>query len=129
MRMKQEIKDKYCEYLIKSIEYTSDYQEIENDQPHGDTHPIRFFFRVFENEYGWEIVQNGEFVALQKYLQGLPNCIELPMWYSEQITLAKKFGSIPQDATEKDEQKIIDNFYKFMARLLIKMKNSRGVWY
>ena len=138
--MKKEITDKYCKYLIDSIidydTYCHDYEPDNDDsisymagEKINPPHPMEIFFSIFTDEYRWNIVKEGEFVALQEYLQGLPNAIELPMWHCEQIALAKKFGSIPQDATEKEEQKIIDNFYKFMARLLIKMKNSKGVWY
>ncbi len=85
--------------------------------------PIEIFFSIFENEYGWNIKKHGEYNALIDYLMGEPNAIHLPSWHHNQIELAKSFGSIPQDATEKEEQKIIDNFYIFFAVRLIKLRN------
>jgi hypothetical protein len=64
--------------------------------------------------------------ALIEWLQGLPGVIHLPVYYGEQIELAKKFGSIPQDATEKEEQKIIDNYYNFFAKILINLRNKEN---
>ena len=46
------------------------------------------------------------------------------IYYGEQIELAKKFGSIPQDATEKEEQLIINNYYNFFANILINLRNK-----
>jgi hypothetical protein len=85
--------------------------------------PIEMFFSIFENEFNWEIKKYGEFRALVDYLMGEPSAIHLPSYHHNQIELAKSFGSIPQNATEKEEQKIIDNFYKFFAMRLIKIRN------
>ena len=65
--------------------------------------------------------------ALAEYMQNQPSSISLPCYYHEQIELAKEFGSIPQDATEKQEQKIIDNFYNFFTNYLLQLKRTMKI--
>ena len=121
MRITTEQKNNYKEYLIDCIAYpenasaTNDYLKIQN------------FFKVFNDEYGYEIKRQGEYNALAEYMQNQPSSISLPCYYHEQIELAKEFGSIPQDATEKQEQKIIDNFYNFFTNYLLQLKRTMKI--
>ena len=121
MRITTEQKNNYKEYLIDCIAYpenasaTNDYLKIQN------------FFKVFNNEYGYEIKKQGEYNALAEYMQNQPSSISLPCYYHEQIELAKEFGSIPQDATEKQEKKIIDNFYNFFTNYLLQLKRTMKI--
>jgi len=112
MRLTTDQRNAYRKYTIDAI---TDYD--------GNTpqNPVKYLFEVFYDEFGWNVQRQGEMNALKEWLQGVPSVIHLPMWYNEQIELAKKFGSIPQNATEKDEQKIIDNFYNFFANILIQL--------
>ena len=64
----------------------------------------KYFFDTFYDEYKWRVSQVGEMSALIEYLMNQPAVITLPCYYHEQIELAKKFGSIPQDATEKEAE-------------------------
>lgn len=70
----------------------------------------------FNREYGWHSERYGEHNALTDWLQGLA----LPIHYSyyDIINLAKDWGSIPQNATEKQKSKICDNYWSFMANKL-----------
>ena len=49
------------------------------------------------------------------YLMGLPSFLNLAFTNYEILQLAKSWKSIPEDATEKQEDKIISNYYNFMA--------------
>ena len=113
MRLTTDQRNAYRKYTIDAI---TDYD--------GNTpqNPVKYLFKVFYDEY-WlgRYSKQSEQDALKEWLQGVPSVIHLPMWYNEQIELAKEFGSIPQNATEKDEQKIIDNFYNFFANILIQL--------
>ena len=134
MRLTKEQNKDYDNYTINAIidsdSYFYDYAQDTDEgiaYMAGDKsvtpHAIEIFFSIFENEFNWEIKKYGEFKALIDYLMGEPSAIHLPSYYHNQIDLAKSFGSIPQDATEKEEQKITDNFYKFFANRLIKIRN------
>jgi len=121
MRLTTEQKNNYKRYLIDCIDYpvqasaTNDFLIVDR------------FFKIFNSEYNFEINKQGEQNALAEYMQGQPSSITLPCYYSDMIQLAKKFGSIPQDATEKQEQKIIDNFYNFFASYLLQLKRSMKI--
>jgi len=49
------------------------------------------------------------------WLQGLPSAIDIEYYNFDIIQLAKKWEAIPQNATEKQEQKILDNYWDFMS--------------
>ena len=117
MRLTKEQKQAYREYTINSI------MHYENEKLRN---PIKYFFKVFHKEADWEINKMGEMKALASYLSGLPSVIHLPIYYGEIIELAKKFGSIPQKSTEKEELKIINNYYNFFANILIDLRNKEN---
>ena len=43
------------------------------------------------------------------------------------LELAKKFGSIPNNATEKQEYDLLENYWRFIANKLIQLKDKKGV--
>ena len=53
---------------------------------------------------------------MTEWLQGL--ALPIDYTYYNIIQLAKEWGSIPQDATAKQEDKICDNYWLFMANKL-----------
>ena len=117
MRLTKEQKQAYREYTINSI------MHYENEKLRNR---IKYLFHIFYKEQGWEINKMGEMKALANWLSGLPSVIHLPVYYGEQIELAKKFGSIPQKSTEKEELKIINNYYNFFANILIDLRNKEN---
>ena len=136
MKLTTEQRNNSKEYLLTCIDVDydvvnacGDYTELpkskeliaKQEQPE---YIIKYFFDTFYDEYKWRVSQVGEMSALIEYLMNQPAVITLPCYYHEQIELAKKFGSIPQDATEKEEQKIIDNFFKFFANYLLQFKRK-----
>jgi hypothetical protein len=50
-----------------------------------------------------------------EWLMGLPNALNVEYRNHAILELAKQWGSIPQDATEKQEDKIIENWFNFAA--------------
>ena len=106
MRITTEQKNNYKEYLIDCIAYPENASATNN------------YLKV---------KRQGEYTALAEYMQNQPSSISLPCYYHEQIELAKEFGSIPQDATEKQEQKIIDNFYNFFTNYLLQLKRTMKI--
>tara|TARA_R100000541_G_scaffold716_2_gene4230 strand:+ start:280 stop:633 length:354 start_codon:yes stop_codon:yes gene_type:complete len=112
-RLTKDQKRAYENYVIDCI---IDY---DGDVP---KEPIKYLFEIFHKEQDWEIKRKGTQNALIEWLQGLPSVIHLPVWNDEQVKLAKEYGSIPENATEKQEQKIIDNFHLFFANMLIQLE-------
>jgi hypothetical protein len=70
----------------------------------------------FTSEYGWRIDRIGKIRSIAEWLQGL--ALNIAFYNHDIIELAKAWGSIPEDATEKQKQKILDNYWIFMANKL-----------
>ena len=71
---------------------------------------------IFIHEYSWQLERYGVTKALTEWLQGL--ALPIDYNYYDIIQLAKDWGSIPENATEKQEEKICDNYWSFMANKL-----------
>jgi hypothetical protein len=127
MRLSSDQNKKYKEFILNSI--IDDPRELGydfnfNKSSNINQSKIDFFFNQFYQEYQWQIVRIGEMQALIEYLQGLPSTIHLPIYYYDIIQLAKKFESIPENASEKETAKICENFYNFIANKLIQLKRK-----
>ena len=70
----------------------------------------------FYSSHTWAIDRYGLQRALTEWLQGL--ALPIDYTYHNIIELAKEWGSIPQNATSKQEDKICDNYWSFMANKL-----------
>lgn len=117
MSQSSELDKKVKLYIYHSID-NSGY----SDQPLntvGDR--VRFLHDTFKSEYQWEIDRIGELEALKEWLQGLPSCLNIEFTYYEILKLAVKWGSIPENATEKQENKILDNWYNFIANKIMQL--------
>jgi hypothetical protein len=65
--------------------------------------------------------------CLSNHLQGLPSYINIPFYYCDIIELAKKLGSLPEKATEKQENKICTNYFNYMSAKLIQWARKHKV--
>jgi hypothetical protein len=98
-------------YLLEAI-------EIEENQTATNSEKIKYVLDCFNSEFNHP--QNKKrYSNLQarfaEYLQGLPSCINIAFYNSDILELAEKWGSLPPDATEKQEDKILANYFNFMA--------------
>lgn len=98
------------QYIIDNID--REYCETKTGSPK-DT--IAALKRAFYAEYGWRVEQVGEQKALMDWFQGLPSACTVDFYNDEILKLAVKWGSIPENATEKQEDKILDNWFNFIA--------------
>ncbi len=65
--------------------------------------------------------------CLSNHLQGLPSYINIPFNYCDIIELAKKLGSLPENSTEKQEDKICANYWKYMSAKVIQWLKKHKV--
>ena len=87
-----------------------------------DEEKINFLFHRFYNEYGWLIKRVGKQKALTEWLSGL--AINIPCYNHEIIELAIKMGSVSEDLTEDQKNQIVDNYFNFMANVILKMEDK-----
>jgi hypothetical protein len=84
-----------------------------------DTTPKEIIER-FENEYGWCIERKGRRVAMIEWLSGL--ALMMPCYNNEIIDFAIEMGSIDENPTERQKDKIIENYFPFMANIILTME-------
>ena len=89
----------------------------DDEKPKTDDEKIIALVETAKNEVGHEF---GRFAGLTYWLSGLPSVIDLPVYNSEVVEFAEKIGSVV-NPTEKEAEKITENFYRFMAVNILQM--------
>tara|TARA_R100001082_G_C4292710_1_gene128903 strand:+ start:154 stop:525 length:372 start_codon:yes stop_codon:yes gene_type:complete len=107
----------YQDYILSTI--TEDYN---GDPIKTDEEKINFLFHRFYNEYGWLIKRVGKQKAMSEWLSGL--AINIPCYNHEIIELAIKMGSVDKDPTEKQKDQIVNNYFNFMANVILKIEDK-----
>ena len=98
-----------------------------------DEHPktakekLQFLKGTFKDEYGWAISRMGEQNAFKEWLQGLPSSFNIPFENYKIIEIAKKSGSLPKNATQNQEDRVLENYWNFMASKTFQLFNKYGV--
>jgi len=76
---------------------------------------IDFLRSTFEGEQQWHIDHVGYQNAMTNYLQGLASSLTIEFSDYKILELAILWGSIPKNHTDKQANKILDNYWNFMA--------------
>jgi hypothetical protein len=117
--------EKYLEYLIDCIDGEGYGEELVTDRD-----KIQFLFNTFKSEYvceahlkRYETLQG----CFEEWIQGLPSCFNIPFYNYDIIALAKEMGSLVEDATEKQEDKIIENYWRFITTKVFRLFRREGL--
>ena len=89
-----------------------------------DSKKLQFLFDTFKSEYGWSIERYGAFKALQEWLMGLPSCCTIAFYNHDILELAREWGRLPVNATEKQEYEILEHYWAFMAMRILGLWNK-----
>jgi hypothetical protein len=109
-------------YIIANI--TADgYQQ----DPETIPEKVKFLHDTFLSEYGFHIARYGLQGAIRGWLQGLPSAVVLPYMNCDVITLSIETGGLEPDHTEKQAQKIIENYFNFMAAKIVQLFDGYNV--
>jgi len=110
---RQEMNIKYENYIINSIS-SDNYDE----DPKTSKEKLQFLKDRFINEY-WnnnpQAQRLGEQNAFKEWIQGLPSSFNIEFTNYDILKLAKEMGSLPQNATDKQEDRVLENYWNFMA--------------
>ena len=104
----------YFAYLVECI-------GRDDQAPSGDAARVAYCFERFQAEHGWNVEQEGLHTALAGWLQG--QAIDIPCYNGDVLELAVKMGGLSKDATEYQQDRILLNYYAFMANKLIVLRN------
>ena len=128
-RLTKEQKNRYKQFIIDSIVMDNPDQVYSNEEK------LQFLFQTFESEKSWFLEPENMRRLNTRYQQvlidwllGPPSHLKIPFRYCEQLELAKKYGSLPENPTEREENKIIENYYIFMSSLIIQLKREYKVY-
>lgn len=92
--------------------------------PKTDDDKIIMLVNQAMQEVDFEFKRKGMMGGLSYWLSGLPSCIDLPIYYGQILEFAVKIGSIPANYTEKQGERVCQNFYNFMASNILQMYNK-----
>ena len=79
-------------------------------------------FSRFYSEYEWNIDLHGKRRAMIEWLQGL--AIPFACYNNEIIDLAIEMGSIDENPSDKLCERVIDNYFPFMANIILDMEKQ-----
>lgn len=89
---------------------------------------IEFLQNVFMSEYGWHFERTGNIIeSLKEWLQGLPSCLDIVFYYSDIIALAVEWGSLSKEHSDKEAEKITDNYWNFIANKINQLFNGYAI--
>jgi hypothetical protein len=102
-------------YILDSIDGDGYGVELTTDKQ-----KIDFVYETFKSEYSYTIEHFkragiSETRVFADYLAGLPSCINIEFRNYYILEMAKQWGSIPENATEKQQDKIIFNWFNYIA--------------
>ena len=113
-------KKNYKEYILSCIE-----DDIDGKPLTSDTDKINYIFKRFYSEYGFGVEQVGKLSAMTDWLGGL--ALDLEYWDDAIIDLAIKLGSIDENPSEKLQQKVSANYWRFMANIILGFESQKEV--
>ena len=110
-------KENYKNYILSTIQTDNDGKELDNNQD-----KIDYLFNRFYSEYDWSIKRNGKLKAMIDWLQGL--ALDIEYYNHDILELAKVMGSVSDNLTEKQEDRILLNYWNFMANIILSMEKD-----
>ena len=114
-------KKNYRAFILDHIDQDYSGNELKTDKA-----KIRFLFDRFYGEYGWHIDQVGKRNAMINWLSGL--ALPLPCYNGEVIDLAIEMGSIERNPSDKTIDRVLDNYWPFMAGIILEMEKEINVF-
>jgi len=96
-------------YILDSIDGEGYNVELNND-----TDKLQFVVDTFNKECSYSIKRVGPQTAFENWLMGLPSAINIEFKNYRILEIAKEWGSLDLDATEKEEYNIINNWFSFI---------------
>ena len=113
----------YNQYLIDCI----DLSGFDLDHLETDADKINAVHNIFMSEYGWNIAQSGNKTkSIASWLSGLPSSITIAFYNCDILDLAVKFGSLKENSSEYMQDKIISQYFMFMAIRLNSLFNKHA---
>jgi len=118
-------------YIISCIA-SDGYQDtpyyIDTDNA-GEAEKLKFLQDTFEAEYSWHYTSGrGTYQsAFMEWCQGLPSVFNIVFCNHDILTLARQWGGLAEDASESQENKILENYWNFIANKTMQLFRKHGL--
>lgn len=106
----------YEEYILDTVT-----DENGNQLPNKAASVERLYQRIWK-EKGWQIERDGIRVAIIDWLQGI--ALPIAVYNDDIIDLAIDFGSIDENPSDKLKERVVENYWSFMANIILGMKRE-----
>lgn len=108
----------YKNYILDCIDSEDDLinKELTKEEK------IKYLFDRFYSEYGFMVERVGKQKAIAEWLSGL--AIDIPYTHNDIIELAKNMGSVNQNLSTVQEDRIIENYWNFMAYMILLLEEE-----
>jgi len=114
-------KQNYKRYILDTI----DEVDCDDCKLITDEDKINYIFNRFNSEYDWNIKRFGKVQAMTDWLQGL--ALNIPYMYHEIIELAIAMGSLDENSSDQLQSKVINNYWRFMANIILGFEPKESV--
>lgn len=101
-------------YLLECITENDEGEELKTFAER-----IEYVRERFTAEYQWRIDQSNPQTAMIDWLQGL--ALPIKFYNYDILELSKSWGTLAADATEKEEDKILANYWRLMATKMVQL--------
>ncbi len=87
-------------------------------------------YQTFLSEHGWNVKRVGKNEAFQDWLQGLPTACSIPYCNYDILEMARDTEHLTRPVdTDKNEYKILDNYWNFMACKFFFLLDRTQEWF
>lgn len=97
-------------YILAAIDGEGYDVELKND-----AEKLQFLADTFKKEASFYIKTCGYVNGMAEWLTGLPSCFNIDFENYRILEIAREWQSLPAGASEAKEQKILDNWFNFIA--------------
>ena len=115
-----EYKKRYKKYILSSVSKEMRENGIKKTD---DNSVISYLFNRFNKEYGFMIERVGKQKAVSEWLSGI--AIDIPFYNGDIIDFAIKMGSIDKNPSDKIIDKVVANYFGFMANVILSFEPKR----
>tara|TARA_R110000796_G_scaffold160301_2_gene277154 strand:+ start:309 stop:671 length:363 start_codon:yes stop_codon:yes gene_type:complete len=109
----------YFQHIMDGINEGINGEALTTDQE-----KINYIFDRFTSEYGFMVARVGKQAAIAEWLQGL--ALNIAFYNDDIIDLAIESGSINESPSESVTDKVLSNYWLFMANIILTMQPIRG---
>lgn len=112
------------DYILNAI----DASGYDVPEPKTDQEKLQFLADTFVSEYGHQVKYYGSHQnTLANWFAGLPSACNIEFRNHEIIRLAILWNSIPHNASEKQKDKIINNWFNYIAAKTIQLMGKYDI--